>query len=85
MVQFPFTAEPLLAEEAKDVQPLPKKGRLNSLDLVRGVIMVVMSWDHSRDYVSDQKNPANQGAEQWSGPLATYDNSVRLWFSRFVR
>ena len=46
--------------------------------------MVVMSWDHSRDYVSDQTSPANQGSETWSGPLGTYDNSVRLWLSRFV-
>jgi hypothetical protein len=46
--------------------------------------MVVMSWDHARDYVSDQTSPHNQGSETWSGPLGTYDNSVRLWLSRFV-
>ena len=47
------------------------KYRLEGLDLMRGLIMIVMSWDHAKDYIADQSVPKNKGSEMWSGPLAS--------------
>ncbi|CAF1112458.1 unnamed protein product [Didymodactylos carnosus] len=58
--------------------------RLLSLDLLRGLIIIVMAWDHSHDFISDGKLPKDHGDEGWSGPLATYDNNVGLFLQRWL-
>ena len=50
-----------------------KRARLESVDLLRGVIMIVMALDHTRDYFGIPGSPTN---------LATA--SVALFFTRWV-
>ena len=57
--------------------------RLKSIDILRGIIMLVMSWDHSRDFLSQHK-VASHGSERWSGPLSTYDNNAAVLFQRWI-
>ncbi|CAF1056285.1 unnamed protein product [Didymodactylos carnosus] len=58
--------------------------RLLSLDLLRGLIIIVMVWDHSRDFVCDGKLPKDRNNEDWNGPLPTYDNNVGLFLQRWL-
>jgi hypothetical protein len=39
--------------------------RLVSLDLLRGLIMIIMAWDHVKDFLNDQQLPKNEGWEIW--------------------
>ena len=57
--------------------------RLRPIDVLRGIIMIVMSWDHSRDFLSQHKVDSH-GSERWSGPLSTYDNNGLLFFQRWI-
>lgn len=58
--------------------------RLLSFDALRGLIMCIMAWDHSRDYISDGLLPKNSGSEFWNGPLSTYDNNPLLFLQRWL-
>jgi uncharacterized membrane protein len=53
-----------------------KRARLTSIDLLRGIIMVIMALDHVRDFFHFQRGP--QGPEN----LAT--TSVYLFFTRWM-
>jgi uncharacterized membrane protein len=50
-----------------------KRGRLESIDVVRGVIMIIMALDHTRDFFGQPGSPTN---------LATA--SVALFFTRWI-
>lgn len=41
--------------------------------------------DHAKDILSNGKKPANHGFEMWSGPFATYDNNVWLFFGQQIQ
>jgi uncharacterized membrane protein len=75
---------PLLTQSL--LQPPPHKGadRLQVLDLLRGLIMIVMSWDHCKDFISDGSVPKSVGSEFWSGPFSTYDDNGWLFLSRWI-
>ena len=45
--------------------------------------MIVMSWDHSRDFLSNHAVSA-RGSERWSGPLTDYDDNILVFLQRFV-
>ena len=47
--------QPLLPQQTNDVaaHPSVKPPRLQSLDLMRGSIMVIMAWDHCKDIISN--------------------------------
>jgi len=48
-----------------------KSGRYFSLDLMRGLIMVIMAWDHTKDInASPNWQPKHAGSESWDGPYA---------------
>jgi uncharacterized membrane protein len=51
----------------------PKRDRLESVDVVRGVIMILMALDHTRDYLGTSANPVN--------PATT---TVALFFTRWI-
>ena len=71
--------------EAADGAPSPKpRQRLSSLDLLRGLIMAVMAWDHTREGVVGSGGPKNHGDEMWSGELATYDDKWYFYIARAV-
>jgi len=50
-----------------------KRARLESVDVVRGVIMIIMALDHTRDFFGQPGSPTN---------LATA--SVALFFTRWI-
>ncbi len=50
------------------------KERINSIDIVRGVIMVIMTLDHSRDFLHFSGNP----------PLDLQSTSVILFLTRWI-
>src|ERR1700712_3639116 len=50
------------------------KERINSIDVVRGLIMVIMTLDHSRDFLHYAGNP----------PLNLQTTTVILFFTRWI-
>ena len=58
--------------------------RLIGIDLFRGLIMIVMAWDHSKDFLANKKLPKHQGGSAWSGELQDFDHSFLLFFARFI-
>ena len=56
--------------------------RLEGIDLFRGLIMIVMAWDHSKDFLANKKVPKHQGGSAWSGQLQNFDHSFLLFFAR---
>ena len=55
------------------VTPAPARARIESVDLLRGVIMILMALDHTRDYFGAPVNPTD---------LTT--TTVALFFTRWV-
>jgi len=55
------------------VTPAPARARIESVDLLRGVIMVLMALDHTRDYFGAPVNPTD---------IAT--TTIALFFTRWV-
>jgi uncharacterized membrane protein len=53
--------------------PVRERVRIESVDLLRGVIMVIMALDHTRDYFTNAGNPTN---------LAT--TTTALFFTRWI-
>ena len=58
--------------------------RLEAIDLFRGLIMVIMAWDHSKDFLANKKVPKDQGGSAWSGQLGDFDHNFLLFFARFI-
>jgi len=81
--------EPLLTSTSTgNVAPSTRQGlaeRDVSLDLMRGLIMLIMAWDHTTHQFTDNKDSVQHpGAESWNGPFASYDNNPGLFVSRAV-
>ncbi|KAI9179575.1 hypothetical protein H9P43_004903 [Blastocladiella emersonii ATCC 22665] len=59
--------------------------RVPAYDLARGVIMVVMSLDHARKYLSTADLDARPGAEEdWQSPLPSYHASLAVFATRAI-
>jgi hypothetical protein len=58
--------------------------RLVALDLMRGFIMVIMAWDHSKDIFSSQNASRLNGREGWQGLFSGFDNRWDLFLARAV-
>uniref|UniRef100_A0A7S3PRN2 Heparan-alpha-glucosaminide N-acetyltransferase catalytic domain-containing protein n=1 Tax=Aplanochytrium stocchinoi TaxID=215587 RepID=A0A7S3PRN2_9STRA len=58
-----------------------KTKRFRSLDIMRGVIMVIMAWDHTKDIIA---NTTQKGQEGWNGEGATWRNNFFFFFSRAI-
>ena len=57
--------------------------RLLPIDAFRGVIMIVMSWDHSRDMIANSA-VGQHGKEVWSGVLSNYDDNWLVFLQRWL-
>ena len=86
-VLSPTMSQPLLSPveqpSSSNPQPAQSSRRLQAIDILRGAIMIIMSWDHSRDFLSQHKVGAT-GSERWSGTLSTYDNNAAVFFQRWI-
>jgi len=54
-----------------------KSSRLDSIDLLRGLVMMLMALDHTRSFF-------HSGAYQEAGPLNATDGSIPLFFTRWI-
>eukprot|EP00730_Choanoeca_flexa_P017254 TRINITY_DN8286_c0_g1_i1.p1 TRINITY_DN8286_c0_g1~~TRINITY_DN8286_c0_g1_i1.p1 ORF type:complete len:489 (+),score=54.13 TRINITY_DN8286_c0_g1_i1:64-1530(+) len=72
-----------------------KRARLASIDLLRGIIVIIMAWDHVKDFTSkysghDDTTPDGKGgifgdhSERWYGPLELWSGKPQYLFARFV-
>src|SRR5213080_2969299 len=57
--------------------PLPSRARLDSVDLLRGLVMVLMALDHTRDFF-------HAGAFQGWDPLDLAKTTGPLYFTRWI-
>ncbi len=57
--------------------------RLLPIDAFRGVIMVVMSWDHARDMLADHA-VGQRGRENWRGVLSDSDDNWLVFLQRWL-
>ncbi|CAD7935400.1 unnamed protein product [Amoebophrya sp. A120] len=57
--------------------------RIWSMDVFRGLIMLLMAWDHTQEFLLT-KHTEDAGGEMWSGKFKTYDHSRVEFFCRFV-
>lgn len=71
--------------EQAATKPARGGGRLLALDLMRGLIMMIMAWDHTKDILNSAKTgPKHPGGESWSGPFSSYDNDWSYFIARAV-
>ena len=70
-------AMPLLAVDAAPESDKPIRSRIDSIDLLRGIVMVIMMLDHTRDFVHRY---VFQGFE----PTDLAHTSVKLFFTRWI-
>src|SRR5262245_28098947 len=68
------SAPPLVADTTGIDEPSPR--RIDSIDLLRGIVMVIMMLDHTRDFV-------HNAALQFD-PLDPTHTNVALFFTRWI-
>eukprot|EP00759_Apiculatamorpha_spiralis_P042920 PhF_6_TR40672/c0_g1_i1/m.61098 len=75
-----------MADSAAVEVPLTRgpqgSARVESLDMLRGLIMLVMAWDHVKDGLL-KAFPTN-GFDLWCGPYADFGNDVGVFIARWV-
>ena len=68
----PFAAP---AQEPNPVEP--SRGRVDSIDLLRGIVMVIMMLDHTRDFV-------HNSALRFEDPTDLSTTNIFLFFTRWI-
>lgn len=69
-------ARPVLALEPEPARPIDGIGRIRSIDILRGVVIILMALDHVRDYFH---------AAAWTmNPLDVEQTSVWLYATRWI-
>lgn len=62
-----------------------RRVRLQSLDLLRGFIMIIMAWDHTKDFNCSYEGSSHDSSSQWAyGKLEMYGGNVGYFFARWV-
>eukprot|EP00053_Salpingoeca_punica_P009380 m.84057 g.84057 ORF g.84057 m.84057 type:complete len:478 (-) comp15004_c1_seq2:1435-2868(-) len=97
MEQLPLLVNDSLPTSKRDVAATAASSgaRFASIDLLRGLIVVVMSWDHIKDSVSrynglDGTTPDGKlgtfgnHSEMWFGPLETFHEEHTYQFARVI-
>jgi uncharacterized membrane protein len=59
----------------QEEQAVPVRSRFDSIDILRGLVMVVMALDHTRDYFTDVRA---------YGPESLYASSFALFLTRWI-
>ncbi|HVS82947.1 MAG TPA: heparan-alpha-glucosaminide N-acetyltransferase domain-containing protein [Pyrinomonadaceae bacterium] len=65
-----------LPTQASSASPKPTRGRVDSIDLLRGIVMVIMMLDHTRDFV-------HYGVLQFD-PLDLSKTTTALFLTRWI-
>ncbi len=77
---FPANAGPGRPEGLRHIGPAhPGTARLASLDVMRGLIIVLMAIDHARGFIAK-----NHPAEFWGGSLPDYQGDALAFVTRLV-
>ena len=71
----PQTAIPEMIPQAEPAKP--SRTRIDSIDLLRGIVMVIMMLDHTRDFV-------HRYALQGYDPTDLAHTSVKLFLTRWI-
>src|SRR6266478_5260317 len=67
---------PLAATDASSERVKPARARIDSIDLLRGIVMVIMMLDHTRDYVHHDAYLFD--------PTDLTKTNVALFFTRWI-
>src|SRR4026208_383219 len=68
--------QPFLAVDSRAGEQTPGRARVDSIDFLRGIVMVVMMLDHTRDFV-------HSGAVLFD-PLDLSKTTTALFFTRWI-
>src|SRR6266481_3915573 len=63
------------AGPVREERAIPVRSRFDSIDILRGLVMVVMALDHTRDYFTDVRA---------YGPESLYASSFALFLTRWI-
>jgi len=81
-------AVPMMTADERDLENQRRKKasvRIVALDLMRGLIMIVMAWDHTKDIHADADwMPKHRGSEGWMGQFSSYDDDWWWFIARAV-
>lgn len=64
-------SSPTLNASTSSLMPKPKRPRLEAIDLLRGLLMVLMALDHTRDYFSNAVVDPADALHSWPALFAT--------------
>ncbi|MGH9880526.1 MAG: hypothetical protein ACRD6N_03745, partial [Pyrinomonadaceae bacterium] len=73
--RLPVSPSPRLPVSPEPVRPT--SARIDSIDLLRGIVMIIMMLDHTRDFV-------HYAVLQGFDPTDLTHTSVKLFFTRWI-
>lgn len=68
---------PLIAADQAPNPVEPSRGRVDSIDLLRGIVMVIMMLDHTRDFI-------HNSALRFEDPTDLSSTNIFLFFTRWI-